>query len=159
MEGCLFACCLLHAVPHSSGCCSISSRVVEAVVVTRCTGISTSAGIPDFRSGMHTVLPTGPGAWELRAHKAARPTKAKTTSTLQAIPTATHMSLVALEREGLLHALVSQNTDGLHRRSGFNIAKVCQVDWRLVPLLSAAVCCCSDSAVCCLLSAVMLSAF
>jgi hypothetical protein len=27
-------------------------------------GISTSAGVPDFRSGINTVLPTGPGAWE-----------------------------------------------------------------------------------------------
>ena len=27
-------------------------------------GISTSAGIPDYRSGINTVLETGPGAWE-----------------------------------------------------------------------------------------------
>jgi hypothetical protein len=27
-------------------------------------GISTACGIPDFRSGMNTVLPTGPGCWE-----------------------------------------------------------------------------------------------
>jgi ABC-type uncharacterized transport system permease subunit len=27
-------------------------------------GISTASGIPDFRSGMGTVLKTGPGAWE-----------------------------------------------------------------------------------------------
>ena len=27
-------------------------------------GISTSTGIPDFRSGANTVLETGPGAWE-----------------------------------------------------------------------------------------------
>lgn len=31
-------------------------------------GVSTSTGIPDFRSAMDTVLPTGPGAWELREY-------------------------------------------------------------------------------------------
>ena len=30
-------------------------------------GISTSAGVPDYRSGYNTVLPTGPGAWEKKA--------------------------------------------------------------------------------------------
>jgi len=30
-------------------------------------GISTSTGIPDFRSGINTVLKTGPGAWEKMA--------------------------------------------------------------------------------------------
>jgi hypothetical protein len=33
-------------------------------------GISTAAGIPDFRSGYDTVLETGPGAWEKAALKA-----------------------------------------------------------------------------------------
>ena len=27
-------------------------------------GLSTGAGIPDYRSGANTVLPTGPGCWE-----------------------------------------------------------------------------------------------
>lgn len=36
-------------------------------------GISTSAGIADFRSGANTVMETGPGAWE----KAANIQKAK----------------------------------------------------------------------------------
>jgi len=34
-------------------------------------GISTSAGIPDFRSGANTVLKTGPGVWEKAAFKEA----------------------------------------------------------------------------------------
>ena len=32
-------------------------------------GISTSAGIPDYRSGYGTVLATGPGCWEKAAFK------------------------------------------------------------------------------------------
>ena len=31
-------------------------------------GISTSAGIPDYRSGANTVLETGPGCWEKAAN-------------------------------------------------------------------------------------------
>ncbi|RDW75362.1 hypothetical protein BP6252_06504 [Coleophoma cylindrospora] len=71
-------------------------------------GISTSAGIPDFR---------GPdGAWTLRAQ--GRQRTSKTVSTLQALPTPTHMALVELQNRGILKYLVSQNCDGLHRRSG-----------------------------------------
>ena len=31
-------------------------------------GISTACGIPDYRSGYNTVLPTGPGCWEKAAN-------------------------------------------------------------------------------------------
>ncbi|CAF0971548.1 unnamed protein product [Adineta ricciae] len=82
-------------------------------------GISTSTGIPDFRSGMNTILPTGPGVWELRDHPGAkRSPKARVTSSTKAIPSVTHMALVELARRNLLHFVVSQNIDGLHLRSG-----------------------------------------
>jgi len=71
-------------------------------------GVSTSAGIPDFR---------GPdGVWTLSAQ--GRQRTGPTTSTLQAIPTPTHMSILKLLRSGNSKYLVSQNTDGLHRKSG-----------------------------------------
>uniref|UniRef100_A0A6A7G4B6 Regulatory protein SIR2 homolog 7 n=2 Tax=Hirondellea gigas TaxID=1518452 RepID=A0A6A7G4B6_9CRUS len=81
-------------------------------------GVSTSTGIPDFRSGLNTVLETGAGAWTLSAAKKSRSSKAKVKSTLQALPSKTHMALVQLERDGILKHLISQNCDGLHRRSG-----------------------------------------
>lgn len=81
-------------------------------------GISTSAGIPDFRSGYNTVLPTGPGAWEKAAKKVKNPKKTIRTAMQAAIPTPTHMSYVKLAQEGVLKFLISQNVDGLHRKSG-----------------------------------------
>jgi len=73
-------------------------------------GISTSAGIPDFR---------GPeGVWTLRAQGKAR--TSPSTSSIKAIPTPSHMSIVSLFQSGYLKFLISQNTDGLHRKSGVN---------------------------------------
>ena len=61
-------------------------------------GISTSAGIPDFRSGYDTVLETGPGAWEKAALKAkvSKDKKIVITPIQNAMPSITHMSFVAM---------------------------------------------------------------
>ncbi len=80
-------------------------------------GISTGAGIPDFRSGVNTVLPTGPGAWEKQATKSNAKPKVYQ-PIISAVPTACHMSLVKLLETGHLKYLISQNVDGLHRKSG-----------------------------------------
>lgn len=81
-------------------------------------GISTAAGIADYRSGANTVLPTGPGCWET----AANIQKAKQEGTLanvpmaknkfavsiaKASPTMCHMSLVELMNKGLLKHIIS----------------------------------------------------
>jgi NAD-dependent deacetylase len=42
-------------------------------------------------------------------------------------PNAGHRALVDLERRGQLHALVTQNIDGLHQRAGSSPAKVIEV--------------------------------
>jgi NAD-dependent SIR2 family protein deacetylase len=59
-------------------------------------GISTAAGIPDFRSGYDTVLETGPGAWEKAALKAKVEKKVVSKPIQKALPTSTHMAFVAL---------------------------------------------------------------
>eukprot|EP00731_Ephydatia_muelleri_P016643 Em0009g1067a len=88
-------------------------------------GISTSCGIPDFRSGMNTVLPTGPGIWELRANETFKPSR--TVKLIEALPSLTHMSLVKLHEAGMVKATVSQNVDGLHRRSGLRPSELAEL--------------------------------
>ncbi|CAF1600328.1 unnamed protein product, partial [Didymodactylos carnosus] len=72
-------------------------------------GISTSTGIPDFRSGMDTRLSTGPGVWELRDKGEARSKKATVTSSTKAIPSVAHMAIVELARQGIIKFVISQN--------------------------------------------------
>ncbi|KAI0850573.1 DHS-like NAD/FAD-binding domain-containing protein [Daldinia vernicosa] len=79
-------------------------------------GISTSAGIPDFRGTE--------GVWTLMAQGRQRPSAV---NTLQAVPTATHMALVELQNRGILKYLISQNCDALHRKSGILPDKISEL--------------------------------
>ena len=97
-------------------------------------GISTSAGIADFRSGLNTVLDTGAGKWaKERAVKEGKENQIKKakkkTDTFKAIPTKSHMALVGLMTNGpkYLKCLMSQNTDGLHRRSGIPVNQMSEL--------------------------------
>ncbi|HSL12374.1 MAG TPA: Sir2 family NAD-dependent protein deacetylase [Actinomycetota bacterium] len=98
----------------------------ERITVLTGAGISTASGIPDYRgpNGVWTKnrdamrrVSIGPyladpevriEAWQERLHHAA----------WDAEPNAGHLALVDLERAGVLHALITQNIDGLHQRAG-----------------------------------------
>ena len=89
-------------------------------------GVSTSTGIPDFRSGYNTVLATGPGMWEEQAE--GKPVQREVVEAIpQALPSPTHMSLVALHEANKLKYLISQNVDGLHRKSGIPASKIAEL--------------------------------
>src|SRR3954463_5308847 len=107
----------------------------ERVVALTGAGISTDSGIPDFR-GPRGVWTRNPAAEkqstiqnylaEPEVRKAAW--RARVDSpTWTAEPNAGHHALVALERRGKLHALVTQNIDELHQRAGNSADKVVEV--------------------------------
>lgn len=82
-------------------------RASQHTVAFTGAGISTSADIPDFR---------GPnGVWTCQAQNRECPEGVEMT---QAMPTFCHMTLVEMLKRGDLSFVISQNVDGLHRRSG-----------------------------------------
>jgi NAD-dependent protein deacetylase/lipoamidase len=105
------------------------------IVVLTGAGISTESGIPDFRGpqGLWTKDPKAEKlsnihyymsdpeirrlAWKGRLEHPA----------WTAVPNAGHRALVELERRGKLHALVTQNIDGLHQRAGHSPDSVIEV--------------------------------
>jgi NAD-dependent deacetylase len=96
------------------------------VAVLTGAGISTESGIPDFR-GPQGVWTKNPGAEKMatlqnyvadpeirkRAWKNRLETFGRSVE-----PNAGHRALVELERRGKLHALLTQNVDGLHHAAG-----------------------------------------
>ena len=100
--------------------------------------MSTSSGIPDYRSGANTSLPTGAGCWEdaaiiAKAKKEGKlyyaPSKKSefNSKISKAMPNQTHMALVALQDAGILKNVISQNVDGLHRKSGILADNICEL--------------------------------
>src|SRR5688572_24319712 len=96
------------------------------IVVLTGAGISTDSGIPDFRGpqGVWTRDPMAEKLSDIRYYVAdPEVRKASWKSRLNhpawtAEPNAGHLALVALEQRGKLHALITQNIDGLHIKAG-----------------------------------------
>ncbi len=107
---------------------SIVDQATSVAVLTG-AGISTDSGLPDFR-GPKGVWTKDPEA-EKKSHidywvndaehrKSRWKAMADGLAWARVDPNDGHRSLLALERRGVLHTLVTQNVDGLHQLAGSN---------------------------------------
>lgn len=107
----------------------------QRVVVLTGAGISTESGIPDFRGpqGVWTKNPKAEKLSDIRYYMADPEVRKLAWQSRishpgwNAKPNAGHLALVALERSGRLHALVTQNIDGLHQLAGNSAERVIEV--------------------------------
>ncbi len=114
--------------------CRLVSSSARIVALTG-AGISTESGIPDFRgpNGVWTRNPKAERLSNIHAYMSDPEIRKLSWQTRlehpawHAEPNAGHLALVALERAGMLHALVTQNIDGLHQRAGSAPATVVEV--------------------------------
>jgi len=105
------------------------------IVVLTGAGISTESGIPDFRGpqGVWTKNPLAEKLSNIHYYMAdPEVRKASWKSRLEhpacnAKPNAGHLALAGLEKRGKLHALITQNIDGLHQMAGSSPDKVVEV--------------------------------
>ena len=106
---------------------SALARLIEAhrpCVVLTGAGMSTESGIPDFRSPTGIWAEFDPAeyaslpAFRADPEKVWRFYKPRIAMLTEAEPNAGHIALAALERAGLIEAVVTQNIDLLHERAG-----------------------------------------
>ncbi|CAM9543974.1 unnamed protein product [Ascophyllum nodosum] len=96
-------------------------RDASIVVVHTGAGLSTAAGIPDFRGER--------GVWTLEEQGHPLPDYERCWD--NAMPTLAHMALTELVNRGLVHSIISQNVDGLHLRSGIPRDRLCELHGNL----------------------------
>ncbi|HUF98979.1 MAG TPA: Sir2 family NAD-dependent protein deacetylase [Ilumatobacter sp.] len=105
------------------------------IVVLTGAGISTDSGIPDFRgpNGVWTRNPKAEKSSDIR-HYMADPEVRRAawlhrldTPIWTAEPNSGHLAVASLERQGRLHALITQNIDGLHQAAGVDPDRVIEV--------------------------------
>lgn len=113
------------------GWVSVSKRIVALTGA----GISTESGVPDFR-GPQGIWTKNPKAEKLsNIHYYMSDPEVRKLAWQQRLvhpafhaePNAGHRALAVLERAGKLHALITQNIDGLHQKAGNSPDKVIEV--------------------------------
>ncbi len=107
----------------------------KRIVILTGAGISTESGIPDFRGpqGVWTRDPEAEKLSDIRYYVADPAIRRKSWQSRlshpawTARPNAGHAAIAELERRGKLHALITQNIDGLHQKAGNSAARVIEV--------------------------------
>ena len=107
----------------------------HCVLVLTGAGISTDSGIPDFRGpeGLWTRNPEAERLSTLDAYLGDEAVRRRAwqgrlfSPTWSANPNAGHRAIVALEHQGKLDTLVTQNIDGLHQLAGNDPTKVIEI--------------------------------
>jgi NAD-dependent deacetylase len=108
-------------------------RSSRRMLVVTGAGVSTESGIPDFRGPNGVWKTRKPVYYEQfmsseRARQEYWEWKLETWFIYAtARPNAVHHAVVALERAEKLHALVTQNVDGLHRRAGTSTGRLIEL--------------------------------
>ncbi|MCU0240954.1 MAG: Sir2 family NAD-dependent protein deacetylase [Vicinamibacteria bacterium] len=97
----------------------------ERMIVLTGAGISTAAGIPDFRGpdGIYVTRRYSADIFDIEAFDADPRAffvfaRDFLTAAGRMQPTRTHRFLARLEEQGRLQAVITQNIDGLHQRAG-----------------------------------------
>ena len=116
---------------------SIRTWVEDAkhIVILTGAGISTESGIPDFRGpqGVWTKDPQAEKLSNIHYYIADPEIRKKSWQARlahpawTARPNAGHAAIVELDRRGKLHALITQNIDGLHQKAGNSPERVIEV--------------------------------
>ena len=107
----------------------------KRVVVLTGAGISTESGIPDFRGpqGVWTKDPDAEKLSDIRYYMSDAAIRKKAWQARlvhpawEARPNKGHDAIAGLERCGKLHALITQNVDGLHQKAGNSFERVIEV--------------------------------
>jgi NAD-dependent deacetylase len=126
---------MTHELDSQVGQARALIEAARRVVVLTGAGISTDSGIPDFRGpqGVWTKNPAAEKLATLQHYLSDTEVRKRVwqnrlgAGSWTAQPNAGHRALLELEKRGKLHALITQNIDGLHQKAGSSAERVIEI--------------------------------